>query len=69
MTTAQKRRAKFVFIPAHLSDPLEEWQVEYDDDTAVECLLDRVKVCVLKEEKERNQILQFFDWWREKKQS
>lgn len=44
MTTAQKRRAKFVYIPAHLSDPLEEWQVEYDDDNAVECLLDRVKV-------------------------
>jgi hypothetical protein len=39
---------KFVYIPAHPSDPLEQWDVSYKDDKSdeVECLLDKVKVCV-----------------------
>ena len=47
MTTSemnQKKRAVFVFVPAHLNEPLEEWEVEYTEEQAVECLLDKVKV-------------------------
>lgn len=44
MTSPPKKRAKFVFVPAHLTEALEEWQVEYSEDEAVECLLNRVKV-------------------------
>ena len=44
MTTSQKKRAKFVFVPAHLNEPLEEWEVEYTEEQAVECLLEKVKV-------------------------
>jgi len=36
---------KFVFIPAHPSDPMEQWEVPYTDENEVECLLDKVKVC------------------------
>lgn len=37
---------KFVYIPAHPSDPLEQWSVDYKEDKSneVECLLDKVKV-------------------------
>ena len=44
MTSPPKKRAKFVFVPAHLTEPLEECEVEYTEAQAVECLLDRVKV-------------------------
>ena len=43
-TSPPKKRAKFVFVPAHLTEPLEEWEVEYTEEQAVECLLDKVKV-------------------------
>ena len=53
MTTSQKKRAKFIFVPAHLNEPLEEWEVEYTEEQAVECLLDKVKVRKIYEMRER----------------
>ena len=44
MTSPPKKKCKFVFVPAHITEPLEEWEVEYTEDQAVECLLDKVKV-------------------------
>jgi len=35
---------KFVYIPAHPSDPMEQWEVAYTQANEVECLLDKVKV-------------------------
>ena len=44
MTSPPKKKCKFVFVPAHITESLEEWEVEYTEDQAVECLLDKVKV-------------------------
>ena len=41
------------FVPAHLNEPLEEWEVEYTEEQAVECLLDKVKVRKIYEMRER----------------
>jgi hypothetical protein len=36
---------KFVYVPAIPSEPLEEWELSYgDEEEAVRCLLDRLKV-------------------------
>lgn len=35
---------KFVYIPAHPSDPMEQWEIAYTAENEVECLLDKVKV-------------------------
>lgn len=35
----------FVLVPADAHEPLQEWQLSYaNDDEAVSCLLDRLKV-------------------------
>ena len=62
MTTPPKKRAKFVFIPAHITEPLEEWEVEFTEDQAVECLLDKVKV--RRSERERARDVDALHWWR-----
>jgi len=67
MTTSQKKRAKFIFVPAHLNEPLEEWEVEYTEEQAVECLLDKVKVRKIYEMRERERetsTLNASHWWR-----
>lgn len=36
---------KFVYIPAEASEPLQEWELSYkNEEDAVQCLLNRVKV-------------------------
>lgn len=36
---------KFVLVPADAHEPLQEWQLSYaNEDEAVSCLLDRLKV-------------------------
>ena len=35
---------KFVFIPAHTSEEIQELSQEYTEENEVQCLLDRLKV-------------------------
>ncbi len=34
---------KFVFIPADLAEPLQQWELDMPEGQEVECLIDRLK--------------------------
>lgn len=40
----EKLSFKFVFIPADVNEPIEEWEQSYGEGDEVECLLNRIKV-------------------------
>lgn len=37
------KRFKFVFIPADLAEPLQQWELDMPEGQEVECLIDRLK--------------------------
>ena len=51
---------KFVYIPAHPSDPMEQWEVAYTAENEVECLLDKVKVSTRGSEERATRRVFFF---------
>lgn len=44
MENKERASFKFVFIPADVNEPIEEWEQTYDEGDEVECLLNRIKV-------------------------
>jgi hypothetical protein len=39
-----KETFSFVYIPADVNDPIQEWRQDYSQEDEVECLVNRVKV-------------------------
>jgi hypothetical protein len=44
MGNKAKESFKFLYIPADVNVPIEEWEQSYDETDEVECLLNRIKV-------------------------
>ena len=44
-TDTKKRTFTFVYLPADVTEPLEDWQVTYTKEDEVDCLFKRLKVC------------------------
>ena len=43
-TDTKKRTFIFVYLPADLTEPLEDWQITYTKEDEVDCLFKRLKV-------------------------